>query len=208
MDNHHFRLIQGLTKGDRRVFEEIFNTYYAPLCSYCLRYVSGPEEAEEIVQDLFFKLWVKRNELAINTSLQAYLYRAVRNYALNYLKHKKTHKEFEDYVGFQTQQTSVNPVSGLEEDEMQHIMKLAVLSLPEKRREIFEMSRYDGLKNAEIAEKLNLSLKTVENQMTRAFEQLRVVLREYLPVLLVGLLWPFVVFLQHSGGIYFFVGWG
>lgn len=208
MDNHHFRLIQGLTKGDRRVFEEIFHTYYAPLCSYCLRYVSGPEEAEEIVQDLFFKLWARRNELVINTSLQAYLYRAVRNYALNYLKHRKTHKEFENYVGFQTRQTSVNPVSALEDDEMQRVMKLAVLSLPEKRREIFEMSRYDGLKNAEIAEKLNLSLKTIENQMTKAFEQLRLVLRDYLPVLLAAALWPFDGQFIHFCFIYFLTGWG
>jgi RNA polymerase sigma-70 factor (ECF subfamily) len=183
MDNEQLRLIQGLTRGDKQVFGEIFHLYYGPLCAYCMRFVSSQEEAEEIVQNLFFKLWTKHNNLYINTSLQAYLYRAVRNYALNYLKQVKTHKEFENYIGFQTKDKAVNPDNTLEESDMQRVMKLAVLSLPEKRREIFELSRFEGLKNNEIALRLNISLKTVENQMTKAFEHLRQVLREYLPLL-------------------------
>jgi len=183
MDNDQLRLIQGLTRGDKQVFGEIFHLYYAPLCTYCMRFVNSQEEAEEIVQTLFLKLWSKHDQLFVNTSLQAYLYRAVLNYALNYLKQLKTHKEFEQYIGFQTKDRATNPDNTLEENDMQRIMKIAVLSLPEKRREVFELSRFEGLKNHEIAQKLNISVKTVENQMTKAFEHLREVLRDYLPLL-------------------------
>ncbi|MBU1009285.1 MAG: RNA polymerase sigma-70 factor [Bacteroidetes bacterium] len=187
MENDNQRLIQGLTAGDRKIFEEIFHLYYAPLCRYCLRYVVETEEAEEIVQEMFFKLWLRRDDLSINSSIQAYLYRAVQNHALNFLKKQKVHKEFERFVGFQTQHDHIQHNHELEEQDMQRVLKHAVLSLPEKRREIFELSRYDGLKNAEIAERLNLSVKTVENQMTRAFEQLRTVLKAYLPTIIIVL---------------------
>ncbi len=181
MSDSKDRLISGLRDGNSVVFEEIYREYYTPLCYYCMRYVDSEEDSEEIVQDLFAKLWEKHHELEVNTSLNAYLYRAVQNYALNHLSKKKTK---EKYQAYQKQQVYNNFESGqikMEEDELKIIIKSAILELPEKRREIFELSRFEGMKNTKIAEKLSISVKTVEAQMTKALKYLRVVLKEYSP---------------------------
>lgn len=184
MENIQDKLIIGLREGDQKVFDDIFNAFYSPLCRYCTRLVYDPLVAEEIVQDLFCKIWIKRNELEIDTSLKAYLYRAVLNHSLNYLNHLKTEDKYRQYVGFQTQGNNNHPHEMLEEKDIQRILSLAILKMPEKRREIFEMSRNHDMKYSEIAEKLNISVKTVESQISKALEYLRKVLNEVLGVLL------------------------
>ena len=178
-------VIEGLKNGDKLIFEEVYREYYIPLCYYCLRYVESFSDSEEIVQDLFLKLWEMHDELDIKSSLNAYLYRAVQNYALNFLKKKKTHDK---YIVVQGQQpyggVLEDGLGKLEEEELRAILKLAVLKLPEKRRRIFELSRFDGLKNSKIASQLSISVKTVETQMTKALKYLRVTLKEYAPLLI------------------------
>ncbi len=177
-------VIEGLKNGDKLIFEEVYREYYIPLCYYCLRYVENFSDSEEIVQDLFLKLWEMHTELEINSSLNAYLYRAVQNYALNFLGKKKIH---EKYIVIQGQQpyggAMENGLAKLEEEELRAILKLAVLKLPEKRRRIFELSRFDGLNNSKIASQLSISVKTVETQMTKALKYLRITLKDYAPVL-------------------------
>lgn len=178
-------IIEGLKKGDKLIFEQVYREYYIPLCYFCLKYVENFEDSEEIVQDLFLKLWEMHEELEINSSVNAYLYRAVQNYALNFLSKKKTKEKYFTVQG-QGQQpynTLDNGLVKLEEEELRVILKLAILKLPEKRRRIFELSRFDGLKNGNIADRLSISVKTVETQMTKALKYLRVVLKEYSPVL-------------------------
>jgi len=174
--------MNGLKVGEREIFDEIFRTYYDQLVGFCMRYVSDQDLASEIVQDMFVKLWIKREELDISSSLKAYLYRATRNHALNHLNQLKIQGRYREYIGFQTYDSSNDPLEILQESDLENRIKQAVLSLPERRRLVFEMSRHEGLKNKQIAEKLNISVKTVENQMTKALEYLRNVLREYLPV--------------------------
>lgn len=178
------KLIEGLIVGDKAIFEEVYREYYIPLCYYCLKYVENFEDAEEIVQNLFLKLWDMHGELNINSSLKAYLYRAVQNYALNYLSKKKTHEKYVVIQGRQPYEAYENGLVKLEEEELRAILKLAILKLPEKRRVIFELSRFDGLKYNKIASQLSISVKTVENQMTKALKYLRVVLKEYAPLLI------------------------
>lgn len=178
------RLVEGLKKGDKSIFKEIYHEFYIPLCYYCLRYVEEIEDSEEIVQDLFLKLWDKREELEINSSLKAYLYRSVQNYALNYLSKKKTKEKYLSIQGRQLSNTYDNGHLKLEEDELRAILKHAILQLPEKRRRIFELSRFDGMKYVNIASQLSISVKTVEAQMTKALKYLRIVLKDYVPVLL------------------------
>lgn len=173
--------IEGLKNGDRKIFDRIFRMYYSPLCTYSLRYVPDSDTAEEIVQDMFFKLWMKRDELLIHTSFQSYLYQAVRNYSLNYISQQKLQEKHRQYIGFQVKDHH-DHFDDLEQTDLDLMIKEAVLKLPDKRREVFELSRYEGLKNAQIAEKLNISVKTVEAQMTKAFEHLRKLLKDYLPV--------------------------
>jgi RNA polymerase sigma-70 factor (ECF subfamily) len=177
------RLIEGLKSGDKKIFDEIFKMYYTPLCHYCIRYVSDPEITEEIVQDLFFKLWIKRESLILHSSLQSYLYKAVKNHSLNYINQLKIQERHRQYVGFTAKETH-DSFDQLEETDLELLIKGAILKLPEKRRAVFELSRNDGLKYAQIAEKLNISIKTVEAQMSKALEQLRTVLKEYVLVAL------------------------
>lgn len=178
------RLIEGLQGGDKKVFDEIFKLYYTPLCHYCMRYVSDNQVSEEIVQDLFFKLWIKREHLILHASLQSYLYKAVKNHALNYINQKKIQEKHRQYVGFNVKD-SHNPFDQLEENDLELLIKGAILKLPDKRREVFELSRHEGLKYNQIALKLNISVKTVEAQMSKALEQLRNVLKEYVLILLI-----------------------
>jgi len=184
MVDNRDRLLEGLKKGDKLIFEEIYREYYIPLCYYCLRYTENFEDSEEIVQELFLKLWEKHEELEINSSLNAYLYRAIQNYALNFLSKEKTKDKYIVLNDKQPYDTFENGLVKLEEEELRKILKLAILKLPEKRRRIFELSRFDGYKYRKIANQLSISVKTVENQMTKALKYLRVVLKEYVPVLI------------------------
>lgn len=184
MENIQDKLIAGLKEGDKKVFDDIFRAYYAPLCRYCNRIVYDDLIAEEIVQDLFCKLWIKRDELEIETSLKAYLYRAVLNHSLNHLNHLKTEEKYRQYIGFQLQENLVNLMELLEEQDVQRILSRAILQMPEKRRLIFEMSRQQEMKYSEIAEKLNISVKTVESQISKALEYLRKIFGEILGLLL------------------------
>lgn len=187
IDNQE-RTIEGLKNGDKVIFEEIYREYFNPLCYYCLRYVESFEDSEEIVQDLFIKLWNKHKEIEINISLNAYLYKSAQNYALNYLSKKKTK---EKYLTLKQRQLPVSFENGqdkLEEDELSLILKHAILMLPDKRRQIFELSRFDGLKYVGIAKKMSISVKTVETQMTKTLKYLRVVLKDYIPIIIVILL--------------------
>lgn len=187
IDNNE-KIIEGLKNGDKAIFEAIYREYFTPLCYYCLRYVDSFEDAEEIVQEIFIKLWNKHEDLEISISLNSYLYKAVQNYALNYLSKKKTH---ERYLTIKERQISAPFETGqdiLEEDELNLILKHAILKLPDKRRKIFELSRFDDYKYVKIAQKMSISVKTVEAQMTKTLKYLRVVLKDYVPIILVILL--------------------
>jgi RNA polymerase sigma-70 factor (ECF subfamily) len=187
MNSQQERFVEGLKKGDEKVFEELFKAYYIPLCEYCLRYVSDPDIAEEIVQDLFFRMWVKRGSININTSMKSYLYMALRNHALNHINHLKIHDKYHQFIQIRANTDIDYQIDVLEEKDMERIMKKAVAMLPEKRRQIFEMSRFENLKYNEIAQKLNLSVKTVESQMSKALENLRKIIDKFLAVVIFGL---------------------
>lgn len=177
------KFIKGIKNGDKHIFEEVYRENYIPLCYYCLRYVETLEDSEEIVQDLFVKIWEKRSELKINTSLKAYLYRSVQNYALNFLNKKKTQDRYLMIHSRQINDSFNIDRNELVEEELRILLKHAILKLPEKRRRIFEMSRFEGLKYSRIAEKLSISVKTVEAQMTKALKYLRIVLKDYAPII-------------------------
>jgi RNA polymerase sigma-70 factor (ECF subfamily) len=175
------RLINGLKDGDKKVFEEIYRLYYSPLCFYCLRYVGDMEEAKELVQGMFLKVWIKRDTIDINTSLKSYLYRAVQNHALNHLQQQKIKQKYVIDKAHFPAQPSENGQLKMEEEELKKVIKNAILNLPEKRRKIFELSRFENMKYNQIAEHMSISVKTVEAQMSKSLQYLRIVLKEYLP---------------------------
>lgn len=159
-------------------FEKAFKDYYRELVAFTYQYVEDHDMAEELVQEMFSNVWAKSSQIDIRTSVKSYLYGAVRNAALNHLKHQKVTRKYQEH---EQHKIDYFEVDFLELDELQAEIDLAINKLPEKCREIFEMSRFEGKKNKEIAEKLNLSIKTIENQMGRALKVMRTALNKYLP---------------------------
>jgi len=177
--------LRALRKGDETAFEMIFKSYYQPLCHYAYTFLLDRDEAEEIVQAIFLNVWEKKAGLAIETSLKAYLYRAIRNGCLNAIKHQKVKKKHaEEYIAVSN--ASHEPVSeSVISSELDQKIGDALMALPEQCRLIFKMSRFEELKYAEIAGQLNISIKTVENQIGKALKIMRGHLKEFLPLLIV-----------------------
>lgn len=172
-------LLLRLRKGDEAAFDEIFRTWYPSLVRASESVVRSRAIAEEIVQDVMLELWKRRESLADNSSPQAYLFQSTRNRSLNHLRHERVVKEAEPYAT-KTEAVDSKAHSHMVEDEMRAAVKRAVEGLPDKCREIFEMSRTNGLKYSEIASVLGISIKTVEAQMGKALRVLREELNPWL----------------------------
>lgn len=179
--------------GDLNAFEMMFKTYYQPLCRYANSYLSDPEEAEEIVQNAFIGIWEKRSSIEINTSLKAYLYRAIRNASLNNIKHQKVKQAYAAMAVSNEEKTIEASDQSVIREELEDRINTALDVLPEQCRLVFKLSRFEELKYQEIADQLGISIKTVENQMGKALKIMREQLRDYLPliaILMGGLLDP------------------
>lgn len=173
--------------GDESAFEGLFREHYAVLCGFARKIVSDGDTAEELVQELFMQLWDKRLSLNPETSLRAYLFTAIRNSCLNHLKHQNVRGRHEDHARNLPLQLAPDPSQALETAELQARIHLAIGELPDRCSEIFKMSRFEGLKYDEIAEKLQLSPRTVEVQIGKALRILRETLAEWLPVMILWL---------------------
>lgn len=166
------------------VFESAFKEHFKALHAYAFTIIRDEKNAEEIVQNVFFKLWEKKDQIDEITSLKAYLYRATYNDSLNFLKHNKVRAAYESYAKA-TGSDRNDAVDTLSAKELQAKIDKALNELPEQCRTIFQMSRFEELKYREIAEQLNLSVKTVENQMGKALKVLREKLADRLPLLFI-----------------------
>lgn len=165
-------------------FEGLFKMHFKSLHAYAYTFVRDDMAAEEIVQNLFLKLWEKKADLDIHTSIKAFLYRSVYHDSLNYLKHQKVKLKYQQHQVYVMKGQSENSASKLlQAKELEEQIKLALSRLPEGCRSIFQMSRFEDLKYREIAEKLDISIKTVENQMGKALKMLRSELVDFLPLL-------------------------
>lgn len=164
--------VRRLNQGDKKAFEEIYRCYYSQLGSFLMRYVNSKKMAEDIIHNVFFSLWENRTSLKACGTLKAYLYKSVRNQAFNQLsKEKKTDiVEITEYPGRIDEEAT--PETVLEMKELKQAYKYALKTLPEKRRHIFLMHREDKLTYREIAEVLDISIKTVETQISRSLKYL------------------------------------
>ena len=169
---------------DDRAFEILFKEHFKSLHSYASVMLYHDSHAEEIVQNVFVRIWEKREVLHVQVSVKAYLYKCVYNDCLNYLKHKKIKAKYQEHTIMAMDDQSDNTSDRLILGELQGRLQLALNELPEQCRTIFQMSRFEQLKYREIAEELGLSIKTVENQMGKALRILRVKLVDFLPILL------------------------
>ena len=180
---HNEAIIELLAKRDENAFEQVFKTHFKSLHSYACTILKDEAYSEEIVQQVFFKLWERADRIDISGSVAAYLYRAVHNESLNYLKHQKVKSTHQMHVAYSMKNVVESASKTLQAKELEKKIQTALNELPEQCRTVFQMSRFDEMKYREIADKLNISVKTVENQIGKALKTLRVKLEEFLPLL-------------------------
>lgn len=182
-------IIDKICKGDHTVFQWLYQKYYIGLCTYAYRFTKNKSTAEEIVQKSIFRLWGKRESLQINESIVAYLFRTVKNNCLNHLKHEQIVNRFNENIRLSIQESeeliAISQETGLSiyiAQELENKITEAIEKLPEQCREIFKMSRFDGLKHHEIAKIKGITLNTVQKQISIALNKLKIKLTDYLPI--------------------------
>lgn len=165
---------------DKDAFEKLFREFFPPLLSFARKILVDEDDAREVVHQVFINLWEKRDKIDLSTSLKSYLFTSVHNRSLNVIRDRKkfSSEEVPEMAGEWDVSTQIESM------ELEEKINEAIASLPEKCRQIFELNRFDGLKYSEIAIQLNISVKTVENQMSKALKILREKLLKYLTLLL------------------------
>ena len=181
MDAADKKLLANLKKNKESAFDELFRKYFQNLTWFAMKMVKSKETAEEVVQDLFVNFWEKRHELELKVSIKAYLYRAVYNNSIHASRKEKLHDSNEI--------TLVNELSEdfdnlLETSELETRIYGLIEQLPTECKRIFKLSRFEELKYKEIAEQLQISIKTVETQMSRALKFLRNHMSDYIKLLI------------------------
>ncbi|MBN1986034.1 MAG: RNA polymerase sigma-70 factor [Prolixibacteraceae bacterium] len=181
-------LINGIKTQNKIVFDFIFHYYYSGLCAFAEKITGNTDTAEDIVQDLFVTLWIKNEQIAISSSLKNYLFTSVKNRSLDFLKHEKTKAKRLNVLDESAELPENLSSLWFAESELTKVIEACLKKLPPRCREIFVMSRFEGLKNQEIADKLGISKRTVELQISNALKSLRCNLTPYLPLVLLSLL--------------------
>ncbi len=169
-----------MTGSTRKRFELLFKELFKPLCGFAIKYVGNLDDSKNIVHEVFMAVWEKFDSLPEDTNFKSYLYTATRNRCLNLIRDRKNLVPLEN---ISTRHVAMEE-KVMETKELEREIELAINLLPEKCRMVFEMSRVEELKYAEIAEKMNISQKTVEAHMAKALQILRRELAQYLSLIL------------------------
>ncbi len=185
MEVNEVQLMEQLGSRDEAAFEQVFKTYFKSLHAYALSLLKEETTAEEMVQNVFFKLWERAEQLSVSGPVAAYLYRAVHNECMNYLKHQKVKETHRQFMVWHTKSNTDSASKKLAGKELEERLRQAINELPEQCRLIFQLSRFEELRYREIADHLDLSVKTVENQMGKALKLLREKLSPFLSMLVV-----------------------
>lgn len=188
MEYSQQQLINGIKNNDVVAFEELYKQYYIFLCLIAEHIVRNPSDAEEIVSDVFVKLWNIRGKIEINTSIKGYLVKAVHNTSINFLEQSRMTSKLTDYLDASDYKLLAwdgdYPLGQLYEKEVIKILDDGIDKLPDGCKQIFILSRNENMKYCDIADKLGISINTVKTQMKIALSRLREVLKDYLKVLL------------------------
>ncbi|PKV51210.1 RNA polymerase sigma-70 factor (ECF subfamily) [Aquimarina sp. MAR_2010_214] len=175
--------IKNINEGNEEAFKILFELYYGKLLYVAQSYVSNKEEAEEIVQDVFVKTWKNRKNIA--TNINGYLFKSTKNSCLDYLRSKKYKLskannivQLEAFINHKA--LADKDASSILEKELEQQIQTGIELLPKKCKKVFVKSRIEGLKNREISDELDISIKTVENHMSKAIKHMRLHLREFL----------------------------
>ncbi|MCW3806656.1 RNA polymerase sigma-70 factor [Plebeiibacterium marinum] len=176
---------------DISYFEDLYKKYYADLCTYALKYVKSNNLAEDIVSETFFKIWESKEKVKSISNIKGYLFKSVYNNCLYFLRTKESHPTIGDY-DFSLLDTAAIPYKDALDtmmlNELAEYLEKAISKLPSQQQKVFRMKRFENKKNSEIAEELNLSVKTVEMHMTNASKHLKEDLKFILPSFIITFL--------------------
>lgn len=172
-------ILKELREGNSRAFDYVFNEYYVSLCRFSFSFTKDQDKAESIVQEVFIKLWEKRENLTHVDHFLSYLMAMVRNRSIDYLRKEKAN--LKAHRGIRLEESANTTEEQISENELEEKLLQSIYKLPERCRVAFELSRFDGLSNKEIAEKMEISVKGVEALISRSLKLLRTELIEFLP---------------------------
>lgn len=181
-------IVTRFVNGDEDAFKFIFHFFYPRIYHFVRSYIPGDDLAEDVVQDTFLILWNKQNDLKADTNINAWLYTVARNACLKKIRDNKPGKvRYSSRLNELELEMNMEALAGVDTSglvfrEIEQIITDTLAGLPPQCRKIFEMSRFESMKNAEIAGELDISVKAVENQMTKALKIFRNALKDYLPV--------------------------
>lgn len=184
---HETILIEGIKEGNVKIFDYVFHYYYSGMVVFTMKYTNNKAVAEDIVQAFFIKLWIKREQLNISQSLKSYIFTSLKNSCIDYLRRQ----EVKEKINLQLIHELENRVDGRNltiESELREQINLAIEKLSPACREVFIMNRFEGLKPVQIAEKKDISVRTVEKHIGKALKVLRKELSPYLPSTLLAIL--------------------
>lgn len=184
IDNIEERLISALKLGSGKAFDSIYQMYSKRLYTYCLQFTKSPEESEEIVQDVFVKLWQNRTLIRQNETLRSLLFIMAKHQLINAYRSKVNHPVYEEFIDYKDTLSVEDAHTRLEYNEFKQAFQKAIDSLPDTQRKVISLSRIHQLSNKEIAEKLSLSEQTVKNQISLGLKVLKEKLNKILWIIL------------------------
>lgn len=174
MKDQESEWVEQIRTGSEQAFRKMFRAYYSELCGFAADHLDSVDRARDIVQDVFLRVWRRREKLNIRASLKSYLYQAVRNRALNEIRRSETKNEFQDHVRHTSEESDQHTaIDTFHMRELSEDVNEAIADLPDRRRMAFLLHRRHGFTYKEIAQIMEISPKTVENQIGRALKALR-----------------------------------
>ncbi|MEX2573614.1 MAG: RNA polymerase sigma-70 factor [Balneolaceae bacterium] len=165
-------LLKRIKENDQKALEDLFDRYYYRLCDFVFQFVRSFDLTEEVVSDVFFKIWKSRHKLDIADNFKSYIYTSTRNQALNYLQKEQRDQVSLDESIVENSFYKSHQDEELIYQELENRIEILINTLPPRRKQIFKLSRLEGFTYKEIAEILSISVYTVQNQMTLGIKQL------------------------------------
>jgi RNA polymerase sigma-70 factor (ECF subfamily) len=191
-------ILKAFKDGDEKIFENIFSSYYNQIIGFCIQFVGDNDKAQSIAQEAFIKLWMNREKVEKYNGILSFLYTAAKTECLNFIRRKSVTSKYENRQ-LQLIEDELNrevldrfDFNSIEISELEKLIYQSIEDLPEKCKLVFIKSRMEDKTNKEIAEELNISIKAVEANMTRALKFLRERLTDYLPAVLVQAILPYL----------------
>ena len=193
--------LSSISPDESEAFDSLFESNYARLCNYAYSMVNSFDLAEDLVQDVFVNIWIRRKKIAIQSTINAYLYKCVYNACLD---HQKKNRLQQIFVKSRQDGNALSMHDSIKDFELPERIDRAIEELPEQCRKIFKMSRQKGFKYHEIAKELNISENTVDTQIRRALKRLREQLKDYLVTITVFFIFLVKIYMGIFCYIFFF----